>query len=262
MPALENSDRSLLKATHTPIQLPNRGANVPLGRARDKAMLVNGLQLAKGEVGAALAHFHDPGPLRILEQFEQSPNRVAPKPEASVLADVPVDSLLEFGRAVISLRSDQLVTSVDRRDAGALTKDRAALRAVLAHNAVTTFANAVKVTPIGMLHLERIEMAPAGIERGELVGTIPLAPQEVTNVVQKEWAVTGEEFSSIVTDSLENYSEKGVTEKSELAEATNTQAKHSSQLSLVPRYRVRTGPSRSARMHRLGCRVPTSRVNS
>ncbi|MFL6690310.1 MAG: type II secretion system protein GspG [Alphaproteobacteria bacterium] len=101
-----------------------------------------------------------------------------------------------------------------------------------AKGALDTFTNAISVSPIGMLHLERIEMAPAGIERGELVATIPLAPGETTSVVQKEWSVTSQEFSSIVTDYLENYSEKGVTEKSELAESTESQAKHSEQLGL------------------------------
>jgi hypothetical protein len=39
-----------------------------------------------------------------------------------------------------------------------------------------------------MLNLERIEMSPAGLERGELLATIPLAPKERTSVVQKEWS--------------------------------------------------------------------------
>jgi hypothetical protein len=101
-----------------------------------------------------------------------------------------------------------------------------------ASGAVNAFERSVTITPVGMLHLERIEMEPAGIERGELVATIPLAPSEVTNVVQKEWAVTSQEFSSIVTDFLESYSEKGVTEKTELADSTESQTKHSEQLGL------------------------------
>jgi type II secretion system protein G len=101
-----------------------------------------------------------------------------------------------------------------------------------AKGAMDTFTQAIKISPIGMLHLERIEMEPAGIERGELVATIPLAPSETTNVTQKEWSVTNEEFSSIVTDYLENFSEKGVTEKSELADSTENESKHSQQLGL------------------------------
>jgi hypothetical protein len=98
--------------------------------------------------------------------------------------------------------------------------------------AINAFENSVRATPVGMLHLERVEMVPAGIERGELVATIPLAPSETTSVEQKEWSVTSEEFSSIVTDSLENYSEKGVTEKTDLSQSTDSQTKHSQQLGL------------------------------
>ena len=85
---------------------------------------------------------------------------------------------------------------------------------------------------IRRLHLERIEMTPAGIERGELLATIPLAPQETTNVLQKEWSTTSDEFSSIVTDYLEQVSEKGVTEKSELADSSESQTKHDNQVDL------------------------------
>ena len=101
-----------------------------------------------------------------------------------------------------------------------------------AKNADQYFDQTVKITPIGRLHLERLEMTPAGIERGELLATIPLAPQETTGVMQKEWATTSDEFSSIVTDYLEQVSEKGVTEKSELAQSSDVQTKHDNSLNL------------------------------
>ena len=94
------------------------------------------------------------------------------------------------------------------------------------------FEQAIQISPVGMLHLERIEMTPAGIERGELLATIPLAPQETTSVMQKEWTTTSDEFSSIVTDYLEQVSEKGVTEKSELAQSLESQTKHDNQVDL------------------------------
>ncbi|WP_405007695.1 hypothetical protein OHV13_29725 [Kitasatospora purpeofusca] len=59
-----------------------------------------------------------------------------------------------------------------------------------------------------MLDPERLEMAPAGTQRGELIATVPLAaPLEETTVTHKEWSVTSREFASIVTNSLESYSE-------------------------------------------------------
>jgi len=91
----------------------------------------------------------------------------------------------------------------------------------------------IAATPIGMVNLERLEMAPAGIERGELIATIPLAPGERTAVVQKEWSVTTKEFTSIVTDSLENYSETGVTDNTELAQSTTSNLQHSNQFNIT-----------------------------
>ena len=203
----------------------------------------------------------------ILKQFEPKLLAVQ-EPKPSVLADIPIEQLLSFGRAVIDHRSSLLEVarqppqdpavstaplpgqSLDPLAAGAASFTSAQMTGVgasavqpdilglaaayvqFAISAYDAFKNAVTVSPIGMLHLERIETAPAGIERGELVGTIPLAPKETTTVVQKEWTVTSQEFSSIVTDFMENYSEKGVTEKTELSEATESQTKHSQQLGL------------------------------
>ena len=83
------------------------------------------------------------------------------------------------------------------------------------------------------MNLERLEMVPAGITRGELIGTIPLAPGEKTAVVQKEWSVTTKEFTSIVTDSLENFSETGVTDNTELAQSTTSQVQHANQFNIT-----------------------------
>lgn len=43
-----------------------------------------------------------------------------------------------------------------------------------------------------------------------------LAPLEKTRVVEKEWSVTTQDFTSMVTDSLDQYSESGVTENTDL----------------------------------------------
>jgi hypothetical protein len=38
------------------------------------------------------------------------------------------------------------------------------------------------IAPVGWLHLERIEMYPIGVERGELVFTVPMAPGETATI--------------------------------------------------------------------------------
>ena len=87
------------------------------------------------------------------------------------------------------------------------------------------------IAPIGRLHLEKLEMYPVGIERGELVFTVPMAPQETVAISHKEWTVSGREYEDIVQDYLETYSEHGVTEKTDASLATENQSSHSSSLS-------------------------------
>jgi type II secretory pathway pseudopilin PulG len=95
---------------------------------------------------------------------------------------------------------------------------------------VRCFDTSMAIEPIGLLHLERIGYTPAGIERGELLHSVPLAPAEEVNISHREWSNTSQEFQTLVTDFMENYSEEGVTEKSELAQATSSQQQHSSGL--------------------------------
>jgi hypothetical protein len=94
-------------------------------------------------------------------------------------------------------------------------------KALLAH---------LEIEPIGFLHLERLTFAPDGIERGELVYSVPLAPGEEVNIAHKEWSHTSEEFQKIVTDSFEDFSEEGVAEKSELSQSANSQTQHANSI--------------------------------
>ncbi len=91
-----------------------------------------------------------------------------------------------------------------------------------------SFDHFMGIEPVGYLHLERVGFSPAGIERGELVYTVPLSPGEEVNITHREWSHTSEEFEQIVTDYLEEFSEEGVAEKSELARAVESQTQHSS----------------------------------
>lgn len=106
----------------------------------------------------------------------------------------------------------------------------------LTENAVDAFEERMTIEPLGRLHLERLEMMPVGIERGELVYTLPLAPKETVNISHKEWATSTEEFEKIVQDSFEDYSEEGVSEKSDLSQSTESQTRHSTAYSLSANY--------------------------
>jgi hypothetical protein len=81
------------------------------------------------------------------------------------------------------------------------------------------------VQPLGLLHLESLEMTPAEVERGELVYSLPLAPNEKVTLSHKEWAVRESEFTEFVQDSIENYSERGVVETDEIAIASQSESR-------------------------------------
>jgi hypothetical protein len=98
--------------------------------------------------------------------------------------------------------------------------------------AIAGFETRMTVEPVGFLHLERIEMYPSGIERGELVHSVPLAPSETVNISHKEWSVRQQEFEDIVQDYFEGYSEEGVSEKNDLAMSNESQSKHATALNI------------------------------
>jgi hypothetical protein len=98
--------------------------------------------------------------------------------------------------------------------------------------AVNGFQSRMTVEPVGNLHLERIEMYPSGVERGELIHSVPLAPGETVNISHKEWSITEKEFEDIVDDYFEGYSEQGVAEKTDIAMSNDSQSQHATALNV------------------------------
>ena len=92
------------------------------------------------------------------------------------------------------------------------------------------FEERMRVEPIGRLHLERLDMTPAGIARGELMHSVGLAPKETVTLIHREWSSRETSFEQVVTEEFEQSTEEGVTENTELASATETQSRHSSEL--------------------------------
>ena len=94
------------------------------------------------------------------------------------------------------------------------------------------FIERLKIEPIGRLHLERIETTPAGMERGELAYSVPLAPKEVITISHKEWSTQNSEFTDFVSDYFEGFSEQGVAEKNDIARSVDSQSAHASALNV------------------------------
>ncbi|MFJ9371111.1 hypothetical protein ACIRRA_42825 [Nocardia sp. NPDC101769] len=253
MPELSNSARRVQKVTYAQFQLqldaPDSTATegvaaiegdspgTTISRALVKYSFARNLSLQEGEVSAVRDAAGTPTSLaERLALFENRETTQRQVPLDS-LASTDMDDLISFGKALTLHREKRLkqIVAAANRDAEtteAAPSNRQGTATYLTNAALQATAWLTmnqSTTPIGLLNLERLEMYPAGVERGELLATVPLAPLEQTAVVQKEWSSTTSEFTSIVTDQLENYSETGVTENSELAQSTTSQNQHSNQ---------------------------------
>ena len=254
---LTNSTTSLPKATLVPL-MPESVVDRAGGAAR-KASYVRGLALQPGEVlsaraflaaGASPAAAETAVPdtvLSLLTRFEGSPP-LSQLPSPAEFVNVTDSALYAFGNALTAVRQ-QAVNNMSAPSgavdaAVAAGEDNTAASAanlgalVSALNAATVgtaaFWNSINasIAPVGMLNLESLQMTPAGLERGALLATVPLAPGERTEVVQKEWSNITDDYQSVVTDSLVDYSETGVTDNTQLTQSTTSQLAHSDQFNI------------------------------
>ncbi|RQP21303.1 hypothetical protein [Piscinibacter terrae] len=234
-PLLEHSARNLRKATIGSFlvqeTLEERLAATGSRDGLLKMRFLRQLQLQPGEIGriqatassgASTLQALSPDAWKALASFEAGAGGVI----TAAIASVPLGALIALGEALVSQRE-----ATPAGDVSSAPDFRRLARHATQGLALGTIGRGVE--PIGFMNLERLEMTPAGIVRGELVATIPLAPLEETAVIQKEWSVTSKEFTSIVTDSLENVSETGVTDNTELAQATSSQSQHSNQFNIT-----------------------------
>ncbi|WP_210544015.1 hypothetical protein [Rhodoferax sp. PAMC 29310] len=141
-----------------------------------------------------------------------------------------------FAQFVGSSVPDNRTSLFDAHRQRAVVVDLLAAAEKSALDATSGFEDRMRIDPVGRLHLERLEMTPVGLERGELVYTVPLAPSETVNISHREWSIRTEEFEKLIQDVFEDFSEEGVTEKSELAQSTATQTRHASAYSLSANY--------------------------
>lgn len=233
-PGLQPAARSLLQATYTPRQ-PRPGEDPAMApRALEKGVFIARLAPSPEELAELADRYREESnqanaskliaaqalsEVKTLSGAMGSSGRIDLLRNGKQLAGLRVDVLTQVAYDLVELRQKTLSTEPDTR---AIGRQIQRLR-----NLVDAFREEMAVERVGYLHLERMSFAPAGIERGELVYSVPLSPGEEVNIRHREWSRTSEEFERIVTDYLEEFSEEGVTEKSELAESVNSQAQHS-----------------------------------
>ncbi|MBF6175166.1 hypothetical protein IU476_27215 [Nocardia blacklockiae] len=225
---LDSAARHIYKATLVPLRVPV----AQVGQALPKLVYLRSLGLGAGEA----AELAPPGAASdaVREFFAALTDgtTVSFTARMPALAEIPFEQLLSVGHQLVELRQAQVRASAKAaEDASASGAAQLALRR--AQIAVRQFEADLVGPKLGLMNLERLEMAPAGIERGELIATIPLAPLEQTAVTQKEWSVQKKEFTSIVTDSLETLSETGVTDNTELSQAATSEQEHSNQFNIT-----------------------------
>lgn len=170
-----------------------------------------------------------PDPVRLDRALLRSTARAAVPvvlPSAAVLAAAVHQAVAAHDERIVRLRA--LGYDVEH--------PRPPQRGIRAATLLDAFDGRMALEPVGRLHLERLEMSPAGIEKGELVASVPLAPRETVNISHKEWATGSEEFEKIVQDVFEEYSERGVAEKKELSQATDSQRQHATAFTLSGSY--------------------------
>jgi hypothetical protein len=210
---LTNSKRLLYTATYVSTRLTEADQRHLAGRtggALRKVNLIAALGLDSADI-AALRERVDgaEGPeikrvFRVASGLTADPT--AQLEHARQLASVSEDALLSFA---------ELVREVKGPSPGIAL-------------ATQLFGFGQQVSPIGRLHLERLENYPVGVERGEMVFTVPMAPGETITISHKEWSLSSREFEEIVQDQFETYSERGVAEKTDTSMSTENEARHAS----------------------------------
>ncbi len=215
---LTNSKRLLYCASHVTSKLTDdeqRQFGGQIAGALKKVNLLRALNVGQDVLGSIRARIGRATPelTRDVERLIAASSRLAQEPTAHLavaqsLASVSDTSVVEFARIAsgASPASGKL----------GLLGDLYQLQ--------------MKVFPIGQLYLERLEMFPAGVERGELVFTVPMAPGESTTISHKEWSVSTRGYEETAQDFFENYSEHGVTEKTDTATSAETEVRRSNAL--------------------------------
>jgi hypothetical protein len=218
---LTNSKRLLYTASYVTTQLTpeeQRKVESEPGGGYAKAYTLRSLDLGPHDLEPLLAAMNAPANRRHRDEHE----RLFTLVQKLAVAERPM-ATMELASALAPLSYDALDTFVEL---SSTVKNMSPASAIL----LTLNKRRRKISPIGRIHLERIEMYPAGVQKGELVFTVPMAPGETVIVSHKEWSTSTREFEEIVQDFFESYSERGVAEKTDAAMSAETEATHSNAL--------------------------------
>jgi len=215
---LPNSKRILYSASHLSTKLTDTELSAMDGRTGGAMRKVNLLR--------ALSLNQD-SHARLSEQIGQlAPAVQAPMKQLLAASSQLVSESgthLQIAKAVAALPHSAVLSFAQ------LASETAPAQSYL-HLMTDIYEAQTKISPVGRLYLERLEMFPAGVERGELVFTVPMAPGESTTISHKEWSASSRGYEDVVQDFFENYSERGVTEKTDASTAAENEVHQSNTL--------------------------------
>lgn len=231
---LPNSKRTSATATYVAITLSDedreRSEREP-GRAIDKINFLRDAQITTRDVRRArdallpVGGFEFLGPVQLREALGELDSVVAQ------IGDARTDvSNFVLAPQMARIPSNLLIKVAELAVDSSYNPSLATEKAGFLLHKIEMFKSRMKTSPVGRLHLERIEMYPVCMERGELIFTVPLAPAETVTISHKEWSTSSDEYERIIQDYFESYSERGVAEKTDASMSVENESKRASAL--------------------------------
>lgn len=196
MPELRNSRRSFLHATYTPIDTPQDERELLRG-AEKRAFLLqlrpDQDELEAFEKSATLWREHSSALRGVL-----AADGLDVVDEVRPASSIPASAILALGERLSTSRSGTL-------DSASSPADRTPTASLGIGGVPGTHRHRAD----RVLHLEKLCFTPMDAARGELIYSVPLAPDAEANIAHREWSNTSQEFERLATDVLEEFSEEG-----------------------------------------------------
>jgi len=149
-----------------------------------------------------------------------------PAAAASLLAHVSIVEVAAFAKAAVAAQSSKGAPQAKKMAISA-AQQTAIESQQKDTDIIEMLERSAVVDPVGFLHLERLQFTPVRYRKGDLMYSITLLPGETSRITHREWSRTDKEYTSLVSETIENEKDETNSEKSELTESSAAQQAHS-----------------------------------
>jgi hypothetical protein len=229
-----NSTRSLFKATFESRQRKTKNAaNVVEKKALLANWMVSAGELETIKTKAATLPAEEKknitNTVKIIKQIISAGNTAEAIKLSAKLASADYKILVQIGQLLAELRSSEQPVTKKLIGTKSVTTEKSANPAAVSSedvlNMTHAFEERMKKSQFGWLHLERLDMNPCTeTEEGELLYSLPLAPNEKVTLSHKEWSSQSKDLEKVVTEVLETTEEQSVEDKRDSSMSTETQS--------------------------------------